>query len=125
MLFSIIIPIYNTGSYLDECIGSVIRQDYHDFELILIDDGSTDSSAEICRRWKEKDSRIMLITKENQGTARTRNVGLNCVTFQKQKEIRFLPRIFHSLPIIRQIKTETVSILCEKTIFGFPVHGTK
>ena len=77
MLFSIIIPIYNTGSYLDECIGSVIRQDYHDFELILIDDGSTDSSAEICRRWKEKDSRIMLITKENQGTARTRNVGLN------------------------------------------------
>ena len=79
MLFSIIIPIYNTGSYLDECIGSVIRQDYHDFELILIDDGSTDSSAEICRRWKEKDSRIMLITKENQGTARTRNVGLNCV----------------------------------------------
>ena len=75
MLFSIIIPIYNTGSYLDECIGSVIRQDYHDFELILIDDGSTDSSAEICRRWKEKDSRIMLITKENQGTARTRNPG--------------------------------------------------
>lgn len=77
MLFSIIIPIYNTEEYLDACIGSVVCQNHSGFELILIDDGSTDSSLEICRRWKEKDSRINLITKKHQGTAVTRNVGLN------------------------------------------------
>lgn len=77
MLFSIIIPIYNTEEYLSACIESVLCQDFSEYELILIDDGSTDSSAEICRGWEEKDSRIKLIAKENQGTAVTRNIGLN------------------------------------------------
>lgn len=77
MLFSIIIPIYNTGEYLDDCIKSVLSQDNDDYELLLIDDGSTDSSSIICRRWSERCSYIRFIPIKRQGTAAARNVGLH------------------------------------------------
>lgn len=76
---SIIIPVYNVEKYLDDCIESILRQSFNDWELILIDDGSSDSSPEICDRWNAEDDRIQVIHIENTGPAHARNVGLdNC-----------------------------------------------
>lgn len=79
-LLSIIIPIYRVEKYLDKCILSVARQTYSDLEIILVDDGSDDGSAEICDRWKEKDSRVVVIHKENEGLVKARKVGLQAAT---------------------------------------------
>ena len=70
---SIIIPIYNTGIYLHKCIKSILSQKLLDFELILVDDGSKDDSGAICDEYAEKDSRIKVIHKENEGVSIARN----------------------------------------------------
>ena len=76
MLFSIIVPIYKVEKYLEECIQSVLTQDFSDYELILVDDGSPDGCPEIIDRYAQKDSRIRVIHKKNEGLTRARNSGL-------------------------------------------------
>lgn len=73
---SIIIPVYNVYEYLDECLESIINQTYRDFEILLINDGSTDGSDKKCQEWKEKDSRVRYISKQNEGHALTVNLGI-------------------------------------------------
>lgn len=75
-LISVIVPIYNVEKYLNECIDSIIRQTYTNLEIILVNDGSTDSCAKICDSYKKKDSRIKVIHKENGGVSSARNIGL-------------------------------------------------
>ena len=75
-LISIIIPVYNTEAYLDQCIQSVINQTYKNIEIILVDDGSEDNSYEKCRAWAQKDSRIKVIRKGHSGVSDSRNLGL-------------------------------------------------
>lgn len=75
-MISVIVPVYNTEKYLDRCIESILNSTYTDFELLLINDGSTDQSLDICRKYKEQDSRITLISQENQGVSAARNLGL-------------------------------------------------
>lgn len=77
---SVIIPVYNAQKYLDECVQSVIRQTYHNLEIILVDDGSTDSSPEICDGYKTTDDRIIVIHKTNGGLSDARNRGLDVCT---------------------------------------------
>lgn len=77
MLLSIIIPVYNVEKYLDKCIQSVINQTYLKTEIILVDDGSTDSSGYLCDLWAKKDRRISVIHKPNGGLSSARNAGLN------------------------------------------------
>ena len=86
-LVSIIIPIYNVAQYLDDCIKSACEQTYKNIEIILIDDGSTDGSAEICDKWAEKDIRIKVIHKKNGGLSDARNAGLEV---SKGKYLLFL-----------------------------------
>lgn len=75
-MISIILPVYNTEKYLERCINSIVNQSYNDLEIIIIDDGSTDGSARICDEWREKDSRIKVIHKQNEGVSVARNTGL-------------------------------------------------
>lgn len=75
-LISIIVPVYNVEEYLYQCIESIISQDYKYFELLLVNDGSTDHSLEICNFFSEKDDRIIVINKENGGLSSARNRGL-------------------------------------------------
>lgn len=79
-LVSVVIPIYNSEEYLDETIQSVIDQTYSDLEIILIDDGSTDSSGAKCDGWLEKDNRIAVLHIENVGPSRARNLGISKAT---------------------------------------------
>lgn len=74
---SVIVPVYNVKEYLDICIESLIRQTFSDIEILLIDDGSTDGSSEICNRWLSRDNRIRVIHQKNQGVSVARNIGLN------------------------------------------------
>lgn len=76
ILLSIIIPVYNSETYLEESLESVVNQTYSNIEIILIDDGSSDSSPEICRSYARKDDRVVFIRQENLGVAAARNHGL-------------------------------------------------
>lgn len=73
---SVIIPVYNVEKYLDRCINSLINQGVSSYEIILIDDESTDSSGEICDRWAEKCSHIRVVHKQNEGAGYARNTGI-------------------------------------------------
>jgi glycosyltransferase EpsJ len=77
---SVIVPIYNVENYLEKCLNSILNQSFKNLELILVNDGSTDSSENICRKYKKKDDRVKLITKKNEGVSSARNVGLNEAT---------------------------------------------
>lgn len=76
-LISVIIPVYNVEQYLPQCVESVINQTYTNLQIILVNDGSTDKSGEICDKFAEIDNRICVIHKENGGLSSARNAGLN------------------------------------------------
>ena len=78
-LISIIIPAYNVSDYLPRCLDSVLIQSYTDFEVIIIDDGSTDNTPQICDEYAERDKRVRVLHKENEGVAAARNAGLDMV----------------------------------------------
>ena len=78
-LVSLIVPVYNVKEYLKECIDSILGQTYKKIEVIVVDDGSTDGSHDICEEYKKIDDRIVLVTQENQGLAAARNTGLKYV----------------------------------------------
>ena len=75
-LVSIIVPIYNAELYVSECIDSILKQTYTNFELLLINDGSTDNTSYICKKYNKDDNRIHYIEKKNEGVSIARNIGL-------------------------------------------------
>jgi len=76
LLVSVIIPVYNAEKYLSKCIESIINQTYKNIEIILINDGSTDNSSNICDAYISKDNRIKVIHKQNEGVSTARNLGI-------------------------------------------------
>ncbi len=79
-LVSIIVPVYNVEKYLNQCLGTLINQTYKNIEIIIVNDGSTDDSLQICNEYSAKDSRIKLVSKKNAGLGYARNTGLEHVT---------------------------------------------
>ena len=75
-LISVIVPVHNGEAFLSDCLESLVRQTWRQLEILVIDDGSTDGSAALCRRWQEKDGRIRFFQKENGGVSSARNLGL-------------------------------------------------
>lgn len=76
LLLTVVVPVYNEEEYLQECLRSLINQTFKDFEIILVDDGSTDNSLQICNEFAAKDSRIKVIHQTNQGMIRARYTGV-------------------------------------------------
>lgn len=74
---SVIVPVYKTEKFLSACIESILNQTYHDLEVLLVDDGSPDSSGQICEEYAKKDNRIKVIHQKNAGVASARNAGLD------------------------------------------------
>lgn len=79
-LITVIIPVYNVSKYLNKCLNSIVNQTYKNLEIILVNDGSKDDSLKICRDYEKADSRIRVVTQENQGVSVSRNTGLSFVT---------------------------------------------
>ncbi|WP_288222123.1 glycosyltransferase [uncultured Clostridium sp.] len=75
-MISLILPVYNVEKYLQECLDSILNQSYGDYELIIINDGSTDGSIKIIEDYRDKFKNIKIITQENKGLSETRNIGL-------------------------------------------------
>lgn len=80
MFFSVVVPVYNVEQYLKECVDSILSQTFKDFELILVNDGSKDSSPAICDEYAKKDGRVKVIHKENGGQSTARNKGIEAAT---------------------------------------------
>jgi glycosyltransferase involved in cell wall biosynthesis len=79
-MISVIIPVYNVENYLERCVRSVLNQDYDDLEILLVDDGSTDRSGQICDVLSKEDTRIQVIRQQNGGQSSARNRGLDMAT---------------------------------------------
>ena len=120
---SVIVPVYNVEQYLPHCIDSILSQTFIDFELLLIDDGSTDDSGKICDEYAEKDNRIRVFHKENGGVSSARNRGLKeakgkWVTFvdsddwlnEKSLENYFTHNLQKDTLYIQQAKTVTGNV---------------
>ncbi len=108
IMVSVIVPVYNVEPFLEKCIGSVLAQTMPDFELILVDDGSTDSSGKICDEYLLKDSRIKVIHKPNGGLSSARNAGLDIA---QGKYIYFLDSDDYINPVLLE---KTISVMEEK-----------
>lgn len=76
MMISVIVPVYNTSAYVEECVRSILNQSYTNLELILVDDGSTDNSLDICRKLSGEDNRIIVLHQENKGVSAARKLGV-------------------------------------------------
>lgn len=87
MTVSIVVPVYNVENYIEKCVSSIMAQSYKDIEIILVDDGSTDRSSEICEKLKRKDSRIVVLHKKNGGLSDARNLGIE---YSKGEWITFI-----------------------------------
>ena len=74
---SVIVPVYNTKEYIEDCVKRILSQTYKKIELILVDDGSTDGSADICDMFKRVDKRVIVVHKRNEGVSAARNDGFN------------------------------------------------
>ena len=75
-VFTIVIPVFNVIEYLSQCVQSVLLQEFYDYEIVLVDDGSTDGSGECCDELARHDNRIQVIHQENQGLSAARNTGI-------------------------------------------------
>ncbi len=75
-LVSVVVPVYNVEKYLNRCVESIVNQTYTNLEIILVDDGSPDNCPDMCDDWAEKDARIRVVHKENQGLGMARNTGI-------------------------------------------------
>ena len=111
VLVSVIIPVYNVEKYLNRCVKSILEQTYKDLEIILIDDGSKDSSGDICDQLGKKDSRIRIIHKINGGLSSARNVGINeangeYILFVDSDDWIALDTVEYCLKLIKQYNSE-------------------
>lgn len=121
MKISVIIPIYNVEEYLKECLDSVLSQSFTDLEVILVDDGSTDRSKEICIDYSNKDKRVVFISQKNQGQSVARNKGLQIasgdfIAFVDSDDIIDSMMFEKMLKIAIEAKCDIVRVNCKRLI---------
>ena len=117
MLISIVVPVYNVEKYLQRCIDSILAQTFPDFELILVDDGSTDNSGKICDEYAKKDQRIVVVHQENRGQSLSRNLG---ISLAKGDYITFIDSDDFILPhFLEYLYKECTNAGADMSICGF------
>lgn len=123
MFFSIIIPVYNVERYLNQCVQSILNQDFNDYEIVLVDDGSNDSSGKICDKYSEEYKNISVIHKKNEGLLLARRTGLkNCqgkYVIHCDSDDYFAPGSFRTIfDVIQEYQVDMV-------MFGYEVVDDK
>ncbi len=119
-LISVIIPVYNVVKYIDKCMESVLNQSYSNLEIILVDDGSTDGSGELCDKYQRNDERVKVIHKSNGGVSSTRNMALDII---KGDYICFADSDDHMAPdMIEKLVNAVTTYDCDITICGFYIE---
>ncbi len=118
MKVSVVIPVYNVKPYLERCINSVLRQTYKDLEIIIVDDGSTDDSGELCDQIATKDQRIRVIHQRNQGVSAARNTGIReaageYIVFIDPDDLWLLD---DGLATVMNYCDETTELICFKVV---------
>ena len=121
-LISIIVPVYNVRAYLAEALDSVLLQSYRNLEIIVIDDGSTDGSGEICDEYAARDARIVVVHQENRGLSGARNVGLDRMTGEA---LAFLdPDDAYQTTYVEEMLSAMVREDADLIISQYTVHST-
>ncbi len=121
--YSVLMTVYNSEKYLDECFGSVLSQTFTDFEVIVVDDGSTDSSGKICDKYAERDSRVKVIHKANEGvniarkTAFENSIGKYIFTVDSDDVI--------DLDLIESVDKILKKYLCDMVLFDLSIFDDK
>lgn len=119
---SILIPVYNTGEYLRACLDSVLAQTLEEWELILIDDGSRDSSGAICDEYAAKDDRVRVVHKENEGVSVARNLGLSLAQGEYvgfvDSDDRVEPEMFEALYAAARQSGADIAMCDAVTVYG-------
>ena len=120
-LVSIIVPVYNTEQYLKRCVDSILAQSYKNIEIILVDDGSTDGSGEICDFYAEQDERIQVVHKTNEGVAQARNTALklskgNYIGFVDSDD--YIQKNMFGKLLTKMISAKADIAICGYTEFG-------
>ena len=113
---SIIVPVFNTSKYLHACLSSILGQKYRDFEVLIIDDGSTDGSSAICDEYASNDDRIKVFHKENGGVSSARNLGIEEA---KGKWLYFCDADDSLLPKTLEILLEGEKENCQFVMAGY------
>ena len=126
MLISIIVPVYNVEKYLNRCIESLRQQNYSNIEIILVNDGSTDSSGIICDKYSKIDNRIKVIHKKNGGLSSARNVGVNIangeyITFVDSDDF-WLPNKLNDL--VSKLEKDNLDMLLFKALSYYETTNT-
>lgn len=121
-MISIIVPVYNVKDYLVRCVDSIIKQDYEDIEVLLVDDGSNDGSENICDDYAQRDSRIRVFHKQNGGLSSARNMGLEAMAGEY---VFFVDSDDYILPgILKELFTACVKYDAEIACCGY-ITGNK
>lgn len=122
-LVSVVVPVYNCDKFLDNCISSVLAQTYQNIELILVDDGSTDHSGEICKKFALLDYRVRYIAKKNQGVSRARNDG---IIASKGEFLQFVDAddYIHA-DMCQVLVTTIVNSRADVVVCGYKVHSCR
>lgn len=117
IMVSVVIPIYNVSQYIDRGLKYILAQDYPSFEIILVDDGSTDDSASICDDWAVKDSHIKVLHKKNAGAGSARNVGID----QAKGEYIYFFDIDDKIPsnLLSTLVSQIEESLADMMVFGY------
>lgn len=128
---SLIIPVYNVENYLQECMHSIEEQSYRDYEIILVDDGSTDRSPQICDDYAERDHRVSVIHSPNKGVSHARNLGIEKA---KGRYLQFIDAddLLADCDVLKDMMRFTtdpdidlVAARCIHFHDGVPIHGSK
>ncbi|TCL56197.1 glycosyltransferase involved in cell wall biosynthesis [Kineothrix alysoides] len=118
-LFTFIIPAYNVEDYIEECVMSILKQDFSDFEILIVDDGSTDKSQEVCRKMARHDNRIKIYTQTNKGTSEARNIG---VIKAKGEYIIFLDDDDYWLDnMLADLAKMVLHLKCDVVVFNYEI----
>ena len=121
-LFSIIIPAYNAGKFLGKAVDSVLEQDFNDYELIIVDDGSTDNTPQICKEYVEKYSQIYVVSQSNKGLAGARNSGMRV---SRGQYILFLDADDYIEPVSLSVLSKSITQLGCPDILVFGIFSNK